>query len=68
MSVDARIALNRLTSALERHYEVIVAAHDSNEDAIERAYYQLQDALLTYQEILDTQFEEVLPYEVVGDE
>lgn len=69
MSVDARVALARLTAALERHLEVVSAAAGSqNDDAVERAYFQLEDAFLAYEEALDSQFGEMLPFEVTGEE
>jgi hypothetical protein len=67
MSVDVRVALGRLTAAFERHLEVVAAANPQNEDAVERAYYQLEEAFLVYEEALDTAYGEVLPIEVAGD-
>ena len=69
MSVDARVALSRLTAALERHLEVVSnAAGSPNDDAVERAYFLLEDAFLAYEEALDTAYGEMLPFEVTGEE
>lgn len=67
MSVDVRVALSRLTAALERHLEVVASANSQNDDAVERAYYQLEEAFLTYEEALDASYGEMLPFEVAGE-
>jgi hypothetical protein len=67
MSADVRIALNRFTSALERHLELVSTVSEQNDEAIERAYFQLQEAFLSYEELLNTNYGEVLPFEVAED-
>ena len=69
MSVDVRVALARFTAALERHLEVVSsAAGSANDEAVERAYFQLEDAFMAYDEALESTYGEMLPFEVSGEE
>jgi len=61
MAQDARIALRQLTAALERHFEAVATRRNSEDPAVEQAYFQLEDAFLNYEEALGETFEEYLP-------
>lgn len=68
MAQDARIALRQFISALERHFESVATRRNSEDPAVEQAYYQLEDAFLEYEEALGETFEEYLPISLAEDE
>jgi hypothetical protein len=61
MAQDPRLALRQFISALERHFEAVATRRNSDDPAVEQAYYQLEDAFLGYEEALGENFEEYLP-------
>jgi len=61
MTQDARLALRQFISALERHFEAVATRRNSDDPAVEQAYFQLEDAFLSYEEALGESFEEYLP-------
>lgn len=68
MAQDARIALRQFISALERHFEAVATRRNTDDPAVEQAYYQIEDAFLEYEEALGETFEEYLPIALAEDE
>lgn len=68
MSKDARDALNLLLAALEEHFAVVKKGDFASEDALELAEDRLQDAFFTYDDLLFTQFEAELPFDILDAE
>lgn len=65
---DSRQALSKLTSALERHYELISQNHGGNDEIIMQAVAQIEDAFLDYEESIAMEFDEFLPLEIAEEE
>jgi|OM-RGC.v1.033516296 hypothetical protein len=65
---DSRQALEKLISALERHYELISQNHGGNDEIIIQAVGQVEDAFLDYEEAIGNEFDEFLPLEIAEDE
>ena len=68
MAKEARVALNQLNAALERHFEAVASGRGSDDPAILHAYQSLEEAFLDYEEALNDQFGEFLPMELAEDE
>jgi hypothetical protein len=68
MAQDSRIALQQFIASLERHFEAVSARRGQDDPNVEQAYYQLEDAFLNYEEVLNEQFEEILPFEQVDED
>jgi len=63
MHEDPAVALQRLVSALERHLDVAATKREGNDEALNNAYDQLEDAFLGYEEALQQTYGEYLPFE-----
>jgi hypothetical protein len=68
MQEDPAVALQKFVSALERHLSVAAAKRDGADEAMNRAYDQLQDAFLGYEESLQETYGEYLPFEQAEDQ
>lgn len=61
MSIDPRVALQSLTSALEEHLAASVARRGDDDPAVEAAYLSIADAFEVYEEVLYDAYGEVTP-------
>lgn len=68
MAKDARMTLNSLVAALERHYEAIASGRGSDDPAVIATYEHLKSAFMDYEEALSDQFGEILPMELAEDD
>ena len=68
MAQEPRFALKQFVVALEKHFEAAVAKRGPEDLACEQAYYQLEDAFLSYQEALESTYSEYLPFDILEDE
>ena len=68
MSIDPRVALQSLTTALEEH---LIAASDRRGDgdpAVEAAFFAVADAFEVYEDALYEAYNEVTPLQIFDDE
>ena len=70
MSIDPRVALQSLTSALEEHLAASAARRSDGDPAVEAAFFAVADAFEVYEDALYEAYGEVTPLEVIdeGDE
>ena len=69
MTGDARRALTRLLNAFENHFDIARDGDEADDAALEAAELALRDAFFTYDDVLFTQFEVELPFDlIVSDE
>ena len=68
MHEDPTAALQKFVSALERHLAVAATKRDGSDEALNRAYEQLEDAFLGYEEALQRTYGEILPFEQAEDQ
>ncbi len=69
MSIDPRVALQSLTSALEEHLAAASARRSDGDPAVEAAFFAVADAFEVYDDALYEAYGEVTPLEVIdGDE
>jgi hypothetical protein len=68
MAQDPRFALQQFIAALERHLEASSAKRDPDDASVDTAFFQLEDAFLSYQEALDESFSENLPFDLPEDD
>ena len=67
MAKDTRLALQQFANALERHLEAVSTRRGEDDPAVEQAYDRLQEAFLDYEEALQDNFNEYLPFELAED-
>lgn len=67
MSIDPRVALQSLTSALEEHLAASAARRGDDDPSVEAAYLAVIDAFEVYEEVLYDSYNEVTPL-VIYDE
>jgi hypothetical protein len=67
MSIDPRVALQSLTSALEEHLAASASRRGDEDPAVETAYLAIIDAFEVYEEVLYDTYHEVTPL-VIYDE
>ena len=68
MSIDPRVALQSLTTALEEH---LIAASDRRGDGdptVEAAFFAVADAFEVYEDALYEAYSEVTPLQIFDDE
>ena len=63
MHEDPAVALQRLVSALERPLDASATRREGNDEALNLAYDQLEEAFLGYEEALQQTYGEYLPFE-----
>lgn len=68
MAKDSRLTLQQFIGALERHLEAVSSRRGDEDPAVDLAYERLQEAFLDYEESLQEQFSEYLPFELAEDE
>lgn len=68
MSIDPRIALAALVTALERHLEASLARHGEEDPAVAAAYDRLVDAFEDYDNALYDATGEVTPFDIEDED
>ena len=68
MNADPRAALEKLTSAFERHLEACSARRGESDPAVVAAYFELADAFEDYDDALMNAYNEVTPLEVYNED
>ena len=63
MHEDPAVALQRFVSALERHLDASATRREGNDEALNLAYDQLEEAFLGYEEALQQTYGAYLPFE-----
>jgi len=64
MDIDPRAALDRLIEALTAHYEAVTSNQNPEAPAVISATAILEDAFVTYDDALITNFDVDLPFDV----
>lgn len=67
MSEQPEAALQRLVSALERHLDACATKREGTDEVLNRAYEDLEDAFLGYEESLQQSYGEYLPIELAEE-
>ena len=68
MSIDPRVALQSLTSALEEHLAAASARRSEGDPAVEAAFFAVADAFEAYDDALYEAYGEVTPLEVIDSD
>lgn len=68
MSIDPRVALQSLNTALEEHLAAAAARRGDEDPSVESAYLAIIDAFEVYEEALYDSFHEVTPLVVYDEE
>ncbi len=68
MSIDPRVALQSLVSALEEHLAAAAARRGDDDPAVEAAYLSIADAFDAYEESLYDAHGEVTPLVIYEDD
>ncbi|WP_026535376.1 hypothetical protein [Arthrobacter sp. H14] len=68
MSIDPRVALQSLTSALEEHLAAATSRRGDADPAVESAYLAIADAFEAYEEALYDAYSEVTPLVIYDDD
>ena len=64
MSIDPRVALQSLVTALEEHLAASASRRREDDPAVEAAYVGIADAFEVYEEALYDAFGEITPLEI----
>ncbi|WP_247826132.1 hypothetical protein [Arthrobacter antioxidans] len=64
MSIDPRVALQSLVTALEEHLAASASRRREDDPAVEAAYIGIADAFEVYEEALYDAFGEITPLEI----
>jgi hypothetical protein len=68
MSIDPRVALESLSSALEEHLAAASARRSDGDPAVEAAFFAVADAFEVYEDSLYEAYGEVTPLQVIDEE
>jgi hypothetical protein len=68
MATDPRLALTQFVAALEKHFEAIAARRGEGDSSVERAYDNLEDAFVNYEEALTEEYGEFLPIAIAEED
>jgi len=68
MSIDPRVALQSLTSALEEHLAAAASKRGDGDPAVEAAFFAVADAFEVYDDSLYEAYGEVTPLEVLDED
>lgn len=68
MSIDPRVALQSLTTALEEHLIAASARRGEGDPAVEAAFFAVADAFEVYEDSLYESYGEVTPLQIFDDE
>lgn len=67
MSIDPRVALGSLTTALEEHLVAASSRRGDDDPAVEAAYFAVADAFEAYSDALYDAYGEDLPIDLLDD-
>lgn len=68
MSIDPRVALSSLTSALEEHLSASSNRRGDGDPAVEAAFFAVADAFEVYEDAIYEAYNEVTPLQIFDDE
>jgi hypothetical protein len=68
MATDPRIALTQFVAALEKHHEAVAERRGAADSSVERAYDNLEDAFINYEEALSEEYGEFLPIAIAEED
>lgn len=68
MTNDPRLALEELIAAFRAHFDLAQSDVDTDSDEFVEAEERLANAFFTYDDVLFTQLEVELPFEILDDE
>jgi hypothetical protein len=68
MSIDPRVALQSLVSALEEHLAAAASRRGDDDPAVESAYLSIADSFEAYEESLYEAYSEVTPLVIYEDD
>lgn len=68
MSIDPRVALQSLVSALEEHLAAAASRRGDDDPAVESAYLSIADSFEAYEESLYDAYGEVTPLVIYEDD
>ncbi|MFD5277772.1 hypothetical protein ACFWIX_09455 [Pseudarthrobacter sp. NPDC058362] len=68
MSIDPRVALSSLTTALEEHLIAASNRRGDGDPSVEAAFFAVADAFEVYEDALYEAYNEVTPLQVFDDE
>ena len=68
MSIDPRVALQSLTTALEEHLCSFRTARGEGDPAVEAAFFAVADAFEVYEDALYEAYGEVTPLQVIDED
>ncbi|HET7781462.1 MULTISPECIES: hypothetical protein [Pseudarthrobacter] len=68
MSIDPRVALQSLTTALEEHLIAASNRRGDGDPSVEAAFFAVADAFEVYEDALYEAYNEVTPLQVFDDE
>jgi hypothetical protein len=68
MSIDPRVALQSLTTALEEHLIAASNRRGDGDPAVEAAFFSVADAFEVYEDALYEAYSEVTPLQVFDDD
>lgn len=68
MSIDPRVALQSLVSALEEHLAAAASRRGDDDPAVEAAYLSIADSFESYEESLYDAYGEVTPLVIYEDD
>ena len=68
MSIDPRVALSSLTTALEEHLLAASTRRGDGDPSVEAAFFAVADAFEVYEDALYEAYNEVTPLQVFDDE
>ena len=68
MSIDPRVALQSLVSALEEHLAAAASRRGDDDPAVEAAYLSIADSFDAYEESLYVAYGEVTPLVIYEDD
>jgi hypothetical protein len=68
MSIDPRVALSSLTTALEEHLIAASNRRGDGDPSVEAAFFAVADAFEVYEDALYESYNEVTPLQVFDDE
>jgi len=63
MAKESSVALQHFIAALENHLQAVQNRRSDDDAGVDRAYEILEDAFFEYEESLQTDFSESLPFE-----
>ncbi|KNH15575.1 dehydrogenase [Arthrobacter sp. ZBG10] len=68
MSIDPRVALSSLTTALEEHLIAASNRRGDGDPSVEAAFFAVADAFEVYEDALYEAYNEVTPLQIFDDE